>query len=194
MLLLTLLTSCAGKQTEHKQTDKKEETPKTLQDHTLDVSGYSRSGDLTEELYEEVVDKIPALKQLEKDIEALKQQTNQVTGKFNQYNSKSNHYYSSADYKASAITDSLLRQKMNALIAGSRKKYSEKNADINAVLKQISDNSVTINDHHTVLKIMLTLPLIEKYQDDYKPGKETFEAFKLQQEKLLEQIDQSIPN
>ncbi len=193
VFIFTLLFSCGNKETGDNATTK-QETPEALQDDKLEIKSYSRSGDLTEELYQELVGKNPALKKLEDDLDAFRPKPKELTDKFNKYDSKSNSYYSSANYKAAAITDSLLRMKIFSLITTSNKQYSTKTAELNSLLKQISKNGATLNDHHSVLKIVLTLPMIEKYQDDNKPDKKEFKNLIKQQEDLIERTDSLTPN
>ena len=193
IFILTLLLSCNNKRTDNNATTK-QETPQALQDDKLEIKSYSRSGDLTEELYKELVDKTPALKKLEDDLDAFRPKPIELSDKFNKYDSKSNSYYNSANYKATAISDSLLRMKILALITTSSKQYSAKTVELNSLLKQISKNGATLNDHHSVLKIALTLPIIEKYQDDNKLDKKEFKNLIKQQENLIEKTDSLTPN
>lgn len=192
IFILTLLVSCGGERTEN-NTPPKQETPKALRDDKLDIKSYSRSGDLTEELYQELVGKTPALKKLEDDLEAFIPKPNDLKDKFNQYDNKSNTYYSSANHKAAAISDSLLKQKIISLIMKSNNKYSAKTTELYSLLKQISKHDATLHDHHSVLKIVLTLPMIEKYQDDNKPNNKEFKDLINQQEKLIIRTDSLTP-
>ena len=192
IFILTLIVSCGGGHTDSNKPTK-QETPNALQDDNLEIKSYSRSGDLTEELYQELVDKTPALKNLEDDIDAFSSKPNDVKDKFNQYDSKSNSYYSSANYKAMTIKDSLLRMKIISLIKTSSKQYTSKTAELNSLLKQINNNGTTLNDHHNVLKIVLTLPIIEKFQNDNKPDKKEFKSMVKEQEKLILQTDSLTP-
>ena len=192
IFILVLLVSCGGGQTENNKPTQ-QETPKALQDSKLEIKSYSRSGDLTEELYQELVGKTPSLKKLEDDLDAFIPKPNDLKDKFNQYDSKSNSYYNSANYKATAISDSLLKKKIISLIMTSNNKYSAKTAELNMLLKQISKDGATLNNHHSVLKIVLTLPMIEKYQDDNMPNKKEFKDLINQQEKLIMQTDSLTP-
>lgn len=185
IFMLTLLVSCGGGQTD----ENKQETPKALQDDKSYMKSYSRSGDLTEELYQELVDKTPALKKLEDDLDAFSPTANDLDVKFQQYDNKSSSYYNSVNYKASAIGDSLLKKKIMALITTSSNHYSTKTAELNSLRKQISTNGATLNDHHSVLKIVLTLPLIEKYQNNNKPTKKEFKDLLIQQKKFVLRTD-----
>ena len=187
------LISCGDKQVEQK-TDIKQVTPEALQDDRLEIKSYSRSGDLIEELYQELVEKTPSLKTLETDLETFKRKSNEPTEKFNDYDGKSKSYYSSANYKTTAIEDSLLRNKIITLLSNSNKQYSNKTTELTSLLDHISKNGATINDHHSVLKIVLTLPLIEKYQNDNLPDKKEFKDLIKTQEKLLNQTDSLTPS
>jgi hypothetical protein len=192
IIILTLIVSCGGGHTDDNKPTK-QETPNALQDDKLDIKSYSRSGDLTEELYQELVDKTPALKKLEDDLDAFSPKPNDRKDKFNQCDSKSNAYYSSANYKAMAITDSLLRMKIISLIKTSSKQYTSKTAELNSLLKQINNNGTTLNDYHNVLKIVMTLPIIEKFQDDNKPDKKEFKSLVKKQEILIILTDSLTP-
>jgi hypothetical protein len=191
IFILTLLVSCGG-QAENNHPPQ-QETPYALQDSKLDLKGYSRSGDLVEELYQELVGKTPALQKLESDLDAFRPKPNELKGKFGLYDSKSNSYYNAANNKASAISDSLLRTKILSLITKSSKEYTYKTAELNALLKEIAINEATLSDHHTVLKIVLTLSIIEKYQNDNKPDKKEFKNLIKEQEGLISRTDSLTP-
>jgi hypothetical protein len=58
----------------------------------------------------------------------------------------------------------------------------------------MSANGATLRDHHSVLKIVLTLPLIEQYQDNCKPNKVELEDVIQFQEKLIQRTDSLTPS
>lgn len=193
LLTWSFLFSCNGDQTKHNDSDK-HETPKALKDEKIELKSYSRSGDLIEELYSELLERSPELKKLEDDIGAFTPKPNELNELFKKYNSKSTSYYSSANYKATAITDSLLKKKILALITTSKNKYANKTAELNSLLKQISQNEATLDDHHFVLKIVLTIPIIENYQTENLPDKKAFNSLIMEPQKLIQQTDSLIPN
>jgi hypothetical protein len=184
---MTLLVSCGERQADNNKPTK-QETPKALQDDNLDNTFYrsrSVSSSLTEGLYQELVGKTPALKKLEDDLDAYTQKKIDLNEKFQQYDIKSSRFYNSANNIASLITDSLLKNKILALITTSNNKYSTKTTELNSLLKEISKNDATLDDQYSVLKIVLTLPIIGKYQDANKPNKKEFKDLIIQQEKLI---------
>ena len=169
-------------------TQKQEETPEVLQKDYDILSGFSKSYDLTEELYQEIVDRTPALQKLEEDIEVLIPEISEKENVFNEYDNRSTNYYSSARNRAEMISDSLLKAKINALILKSSQSYMNKTDDITSLLNKLSANTTTIRDLHLFLKISLTLTLIEKYQDKNLPDKKVFKILEKDQEHIIKQI------
>lgn len=192
ILIGSLVLSCSNGEADAHQTAP-QETPKALQDGEYEIKSYSRSNDLIEEVYQEIVDKTPALKKLEDDLDAFRSKPNELGTKFNEYDDKSHKYYNSANAKVSTISDSILRKKIVAHIAASSKMYSQNTAELNALLKQIAKNDITLQDHHSVLKVIITLPIIEKYQADNKPGQKEFDNLIKQQEHLIMRTDSLTP-
>lgn len=192
VIALVLIISCNN--TPNNNNTPKQETPKALQDDKINIKSYVRaSEDLMEDLYAELVDKDPALKQLEEDLNAVDSKSRNLNEIFQKYNGKSTSYYSTVNYKTATIKDSLLKNKMLTIIAKSSAKYAKKSADIEAVLKQISKNEGTLNEHHTALKVLLTLPLIEQFQNNNKPSLNDFKEQINQQKKLIFTADSLMP-
>lgn len=193
VFILILLTSCGDRQTNN-DTSAQQETPKALQDNKISMDSYRGSSiDLVESLYQELVEKNPALQKLEEELEAFRSKTGDLDEKYSKYNSKSSSYYSSAKQKLAGISDSLLRMKVDALLTNSSKKYATKTAEINALLAQISKNGSIIHDYHVALKIILTLPIIEKYQDNHQPNQKVFEDLVKKQNDFILQTDTLTP-
>lgn len=192
-LSLAGLFSCTEK-TEQLTTHEKKETPTALQNNKYDISSsYKRSSeDLTEALYTELVDKDKALKTLEEDLKTYWSVSNKPSENFNNYHNKSIGYYASANYKAESITDSILKHKMILLISESNERYLKATEKLNSFLKQIEQNNLSLQDQHTVLKIVLTAPVMEKYQTDHLPDEKEFKAMIADQKKLITRTENFI--
>lgn len=188
IFILTFLLSCGNDKSANHVVN-----PKAFQDKKVSLKTYSRSGDITEELYAELVSNNAALQKLEAELEAYSPKEDEVRGKFDNYDDKSTSYYRSVNEKSSGIKDSLLRQKMDEIIALSTVKYEGKTAQLKSLMSQILNNRSSINDHHAILKIVLTLPMMEEYQKNNKPTKNEFENLINQQNKLIFRIDSLTP-
>lgn len=187
---LIILNSCGKKENNNEYT--KNETPEALQENSLDLKRYSKGNDnLTEILYQDLVTKTPELKNLETEIEAFNPQ--EIQDKFYKYDRKSNNYYLSAKNQAEVITDSVTKNKIIDLIKKSSENYVGKTAGLNGLLKEIREKKSSINDYHNILKIVLTIPIIEKYQNENLPSKTEFEKVIKSENELIEKTKNITP-
>jgi len=184
LIVMFFMTISCGQDKTEKTTI--QETPVALQDNDLEIKSYSRS-DIVEELYQELVEKTPQLKRLENDLATFNSVDH--AEKFDNYDNKSSQYYNVANGNATTITDTILRKRILSIIENSQKEYENKTKELKSLRKLISDNNSTINDYHSTLKIILTLPLIQKYQSDNLPEKIIFKDGILEQERLIKQLD-----
>lgn len=187
-ILIFILVSCNNTSTQDKQ---KQETPKALQEDggSYKIVSKRNYDDLVEILYTELVSKDNNLKSMENKIDQLLEMRNDSTKPFNQYNSKNISYYGSAERHVSRIQDSALRSKLQAMVAVNLANYNSKIAGHNQLIEIIKAKEITITDLHTVLKIVKTMPLIEKYQNDNLPAKKPFEGYIKEQDETIKLID-----
>ena len=189
-ILILTITSCNNNHTQDKP---KQEIPKALEDKSSSNDFLSKRsqgyGDLVENLYNELVSKNVDLKKLEDKIDDLDESKNDTTNMFAKFNEKNQAYFSSVDSHILEIKDSLLRDKMKVLIANNLEKYNTSIVRHNELLKIMEGKHLTISDLHNILKIVKTLPLIEKYQKDYLPSTKSFEGYIKQQEETIKVID-----
>lgn len=169
------------------------ETPEVLKDDNY-VSAYSRSrDDLVQELYSEMLEKSDTLKKLENDLNEYETEKTESTQKFDKYDSKSKSYYVVAESNAKQIKDSLLKKRISLLIESSKNNYQNKTKGLSSLLKQIVDNNTKIEDYYSVLKIVKTLPLVEKYQSDNLLKTEEYKKLFKKQNRLMQQIQTLTP-
>jgi hypothetical protein len=165
--------------------------PKALEDKSISYEIVSRRGDddLVESLYNELVSKDIELKKLEEKIDALNNSKSDSIESFNKFNRKIQTYFHAADRQVSAINDSLLRNKMKLLVAGNLTNYNSQVAKHQELIDIITAKETTISDLHTVLKIVKTLPLIEKYRKDNLPNTQPLKGFIKQQDQTINLAD-----
>ena len=187
-ILVLTFTSCDNTRTQDKP---KQETPKALEDKSSSYELVSKRGydDLVESLYNELVTKDIDLKKLEDKIDELNKSKNDTTELFDKYDGKNQSYFSSADRHVVDIKDSLLRNKMRIIVTNQLSKYNSRIGKHNELLKIIDAKQMTISDLHNVLKIVRTLPLIDKYQKDNLTDTKSFEGYINQQEKAIQLVD-----
>ncbi|MFZ4398651.1 MAG: hypothetical protein ACOYO1_01355 [Bacteroidales bacterium] len=192
LLLLTIFSCKREKETQNEA--KKQETPLALQDEKFDITSYKRySEDIADELYLELLEKNTLLQKLEEDIISLNPKIFEVKKAFTNYDNKSKAYYNAIDYKINSINDSLLRKKISLLITNSKSQYINKTTALIEIQKKIEENEIKIKDLHTIMKIMLTLPMIEKYQNENITDKKAFMGIIKEQQQLIDRCNKLIP-
>jgi hypothetical protein len=187
-ILVLTLASCNNTRTKDKP---KQETPKALEDKSSSYELVSKRGydDLVESLYNELVSNNIELKQLEDKIDELNKSKGDSTELFDKFNETNQSYFNAADRHISEIKDSLLRDKMKVLIANNSTKYNSSIARHKELIKIIEAKNLTISDLHIILKIVKTIPLIEKYQSDNLPTTKSFEGFIKRQDGTIKLAD-----
>ncbi|ACU63126.1 hypothetical protein [Chitinophaga pinensis] len=187
VLLVLVFVSCNSHGVQHKPQN---ETPKALENkNTYEFVSKRGYDDILETLYQELVSKDPKLEELEMKIGELNSSQDDSTESFDRFNGKVQSYFLAADKQISAISDSLLRERMKLLMISNQTKYNAQTAPHNELLKAIEKNKVVISDLHNVLKIIKTLPLIEKYQKDNVPSTKSIEGFIKQQDRAGSLLD-----
>jgi len=188
--LLLCLLSC-NQQPEAK---KDPDTPTALQDKnsSSESIGFSKgrsAEDLVERLYKELVDKTAALKELESKIDDLNAMKIDSTQQFNTFNEKNTSYYSAADQHAALITDSSLKDRLKAMVASRLSNYNRLIAGHKNLVAILDSKDVKVHDLHIVLKLVKTLPLIEKFQKDDIPNTNPLNHAINEYDKTLQKLD-----
>lgn len=180
--------SCSNKRHEDKP---KPETPKALEanNSSYELVSKSREADLMESLYAELAGKDKDLKELEDKLEALRDSRSDSMGSFKAFQEKNDAYFRAVNNHIEGIEDSLLRKKMEALIIANLNKYNGSIGRHRALQASIDQKSKTIADLHTVLKIVKTLPLMERYQQESRPSTKPIEGFEKEQDQVIKQLD-----
>ena len=122
-----------------------------------------------DEIYDNLAKRDPQLQKLEEQLIHFNGGLPDSLKAFNNYDSKSVGYYISANQSLATITDTVLRAQLSALIAESKLKYVDKIRRFTSLKAHIDSNQIKVGDYHAVLKIVATLPIIEKYQDKNMP-------------------------
>ena len=187
ILLIATLIACTSKNRENNAA----QTPKALQDESSLIKSYSsgRYDDLVESLYTELVKNNADLKLLEEKINELNTSKNDSTELLNRFVQKNMLYFSSANAHIAQIKDSLMRQKMKSLITKDSVAFNSSVIQHYQLQNLIEAKNVQLADLHTILKIVKTLPLMEKYQKENIPGFKSLQGFIHKQNEAIKLAD-----
>ena len=139
---------------------------------TSGITKDSRSGggrDLVEELYEQAVKQNDNLEAIEDGIEKFYKNRDEAFEKYNNFTSYNNRYYTDAKSNASTIADAATKQKAYDIISKSEAGYKVKMADWQNTIATLNSNEKELTDLHTLLKILITEAMIQKYQSSALP-------------------------
>lgn len=187
LLFIVAITACNQP---HKDSKPQQETPKALEDKgvSLEIVSKRSYDDLVESLYAELAEKKSELKKIEDGIADLRKSQVDSSASFDNYDAKNKSYFHAANNHVNQIRDSVLREKLKIMIAGSFAKYNRSVIPHNHLLKYIEERNIALNDLHTILKITRTLPLIEKYQATNLPDTNSLKGFSTQLDETVKQI------
>jgi hypothetical protein len=187
LIIFVLLTACKNNT---KQQNPPPEIPKALEEKGSYGLVTKRGGDnVLEELYNELAEKTPELKNLENQIDNLNSGRNDATEIFYTYNGKNTLYYSEANQILGRMKDSSIKEKIKDLITSSNTKYDTKISGHTKLLTAIDSKFSTLEDLHAYLKIKRTLPIMEKYQNDNLPSIKPMDDYGKQIDVALRLID-----
>ncbi len=148
------------------------EIPEPLKDEKSSsgfISKFKPRESMMEEIYSDLEKKDSVLQKLEIELQHFHAGMPDSLKRFDGYSAKSIAYYSSANESLKTLKDTVLRDELKAVLADSKSEYMGKISRFTNLQAHIDSNQVKIEDYHTVLKVVATLPIIEKYQDDGMP-------------------------
>jgi hypothetical protein len=180
--LFLILFSCSAR---------KKEKPAILQEKKIDVSSIykKRGADLVEALYEELVSHSNELKELEKEIKAMKAAYPDSLEAFKTYHEKSVQYYESAEKKANSITDTALKNAVLRMIRKSQGNYRDTISTFTQFDSLVQKRAAAIDHLHQVIKLMSTLPVIEEFQVSNRPDTISSGDLISRMDKLIAKMD-----
>ncbi len=92
----------------------------------------------------------------------------------------------------SSLQDSLLKQRIKSLINESQQTYNRQSAGLQTLLAAGADKQIRIDDYYTALKIIKTLPLLEKYQKDQLPVAQPYKELNQKRDTIFITIQKKV--
>jgi hypothetical protein len=196
ILLAFIFSASCNNDSSKKQIDPRDTMAKALtqdKSDTYEISSSRGQSNLVDDIYKEMVSKNAKLQKLEDDIERY--QTIQIDSmlKYDKYKSKSIGYYASADNNTKQITDSVLRKEIQQIIAKNKADYEHMISGQTALIDQLAKTNSNLDDSHAVLKLLITLPVINQYQNTQLPNDKELHVLLSEKQKLIERTKKLTP-
>jgi hypothetical protein len=169
-------------------------TPKALQEKESEFSLSKRGydDDLIDKLYKEELGKSPALKALEDRVNSLQELRGDSLYHFEKFINQNNIYYTTANQYIERLRNEGLKVQLKTLIDSSRNAYAIRTRTHTNLISQLDASELTLNDLHVVLKLVKTLPLIERYQKDELPAVAPIEKVNREYDKTIRQLENAV--
>lgn len=176
--------------------NKRKDVPKVLENKKTTIEKATKRGeeDLVDGLYNEAVNTNEYLKKIEADVQQLQNGKADSLSAFGTFDDQNKKFYNTALKYAEGINDSTLKHAIKMLISSSLYNYDSTTNKHDSLLKNILTREATLKDLRSALKIIYTLPLIKKYQEDNLPSSESIEGFSLKQDEIIKLADTLIKN
>jgi hypothetical protein len=184
--------ACASKKQENNQ---QPAVPEALQDNKSKSADYFKrrpDDDLVEELYREKLKTSPALQSIEEIIGMLEQSKRDSTEVFHDFANKNNSYFSSAGNKRNTILDSLLKKEIDAILVRSKSRYENSISNLKNADSLLNSKPTAVNDRYLVLKILISLGMMEEYRKDNLPSTKPIQVIINEYDRLLNRQDSAI--
>lgn len=177
-LVIVVSFSACNQTVKDKTVAEKAELPEPLNESKGDVSSFKRyaSGNMVNAIYIDLVKKTPDLQNLENQLEQFDGSKSDSLAAFNNYAAKVESYYSSADQNLERIDDTVLKERLKTLLAAEKGKYAAKANKYETLIKDIDKENIVMKDYYETLKIVATLPVIVKYQNNNLPDLKSIKA------------------
>ena len=194
-ICLLVLISCSSRK--ENKTTPQADVPKALQDNKESslISISKRSSydhDLVKELYKEKVKSTPALQEIEILIDKLNSAKNDSLEIYNDFKAKNQHYYNSASSHLSSIKDSLLKKEIQSVLGRNTLAYNNKILGLNELVTNLNGKSGSADDRHTILMILISIGMMNEYQDKNLPSFKPIESVISNYTILLQKMDSVI--
>ena len=161
---LATLLSCNSKRNDQQQNN----IPETLQGNKKSsVAIFSKRGfdDLVDDLYSEKLEKDQVLKKIDRELKELRENLDDSISDFSNFKEKNNNYYSSANQHLGNIHDSTLNNEIRLILTNSKNRFTQKISYLSSLEKLLNEQENTATDKYAVIKILITLGMMESYQD-----------------------------
>jgi hypothetical protein len=188
-LIFSLFASCNTRSTD--QDEVTPNVPDALEKSNSFPSTMKRGReDIVETLYAEVIRNAADLQRLQERLNNLSDQVNDSTATYLKFAGINDDYYTTAAAYVHQIKDTSLKQQIQTLVNESKQRYTSKASMHASLMKDIERKQNKIYDLHRSLKVLLTIPLIQEYQDKSKPSTMPLEGLVIELQKLETEMKQ----
>lgn len=184
-----LLWSCSKGESAGEAPPPQEATPEALEEEEFsDFISYKRGrySDIVQQLYAEALESNPELEALEERIGQLQETHADSLKAYRKYVENNAAYWRSIDGYIANLSDSSLQEELKVLFAGLENEYKEKLAPLEGKAEAIARKEQSLQDRHTLMKLLVTLPMMQRYQQNKLPESKPLDQLIRQYDEVIE--------
>jgi hypothetical protein len=168
--------------------------PEALDNNKARSYGFSKSSprDVVDRLFDELIENDTALQTLHERISSLKREKGDSLYTYHKFSSNNEDFYSSAKMHLNNVRDSSLRSTLKSMVNTSELKYKQKKDRFIKSESLIDTSIVQINDRLELLKMLMTIPVMERYQRDNLPSEVPFDSLLKKMQQLRAKLEIAI--
>ena len=193
-MLFLFFIACFGCNSK-KERSNNQHAPEVLQTNKKESSlSFKKRGseDLITELYKEKLKDSPDLLEIEELYSELNENKPDSLEDFHDYDSKNKQYYNSANDYLNSLQDSVLKKEIGQLLQNSLNRYNVRIGRLTSFENALDSTTLSSTNRHIILKVLVTLKMMEQYQKDNIPSTKPIEAVIKNCELLNTNLDSAI--
>lgn len=166
------------------------QVPESLEEKSDDgLSYFSKryKSDIITKLYDEAMSKNAKLKKLNDEIYKMSQIDNDSLSEYSKYLDTNNNYWRTANRHINQLQDSVLKKSTLEIFEALKLKYEANLSDYEHRLITINKKAILLNDKLILMKLFVTQPMIQNYQEKKKPDVKTLENIIKEYDRLIEE-------
>lgn len=140
-------------------------------------------------LYNELLSKDSILAKIDLELNQILDSQQDSTFTYISYDQNNEMYYADASVLLRNIKDSILMDKLKSVIESHKLSYENSQVQHKDLIKTIDQNRHNLTDLYTVIKVVKTLPIIEKFQKEHHPSLSPLQKYQQQQNNIKKQMD-----
>ncbi len=152
-----------------------------------------RQSDVLQSLYQSIADTTADLKAIEQLYKTVYNSKTDSLRTFNGFTSKNEMYFNEAGGLINSMKDEELKSRMLDALSKRRRLYDAQFAADSALFKLIDSTSINIEDLRNSIKILVTLPVMEEFQQKGHPSNVPMQGYLIEQQKLVEKLKSTTP-
>lgn len=185
VLLLVLATSCR----QRPQAPQPAGTPAALQAPSSSLTKrYSGSGNLVEELYQELAEADTALRTADKMIKQALDACNDTLAVYQLYQEKTSEWLNAARLLVRAMGDSSMRKQWREQLTAFEQAQARRCAALQQQVDVATQLRQQLNDQYRALKLQVSMKSIERYQQQALPPVSGVQAVQKQLQQALDAL------